>query len=97
MNKQYYVYILTNFNHNVLYIGVTGDLRKRTWQHREKVIDGFTKKYNINKLVYYETYEDVNVAIEREKQLKRWGRGKKETLIMTKNPEWKDLYEEILL
>ena len=72
----YYVYILTNFNNKVLYIGVTNDLNRRIYEHKNKLIDGFTKKYNVNKLVYYEEYKDVNEAISREKQLKGWKRQK---------------------
>ena len=72
----YYVYILTNWNHKVMYVGVTSDLYKRIYQHKNKLIDGFTKKYNVNKLVYYESTEDVTSAITREKQLKGWIRKK---------------------
>ena len=79
MNQQgiYYVYILTNWNHKVMYIGVTSNLHKRIYQHKEKLINGFTKKYNVTKLVYYESTEDVISAITREKQLKKWIRKKK--------------------
>lgn len=90
--KYYYVYILTN-NSGTLYIGITSNLQKRLWEHRDKVADGFTKKYNISKLIYFEEYFDSLVAIEREKQLKRWNRSKKEWLIAMKNPK----FEEILL
>ena len=99
MKKQraYFVYILTNWNHKVMYIGITNDLHKRIHQHKNKLIDGFTKKYNINKLVYYESTEDVQSAITREKELKGWVRKKKNTLIITINPEWKDLGAELNL
>ncbi len=91
----YYIYFVTNKGLNVLYIGVTNDLVRRIYQHKNKVIDGFTKKYNVNLLVYYETYTDVNLAIQREKQIKGWSRKKKNALIRKKNPSWKDLYEEL--
>ena len=87
----YFVYILTNWNHKVMYIGVTNDLHKRMYQHTNKLIDGFTKKYNVNKLVYYEATEDIRSAIAREKQLKGWIRKKKNNLVTATNPEWKDL------
>jgi putative endonuclease len=93
--RTYFVYILTNWNHKVLYIGVTNNLSKRIYQHKNKLIDGFTKKYNVNKLVYYESTEDVQSAITREKQLKGWIRKKKNSLVITINPEWKDLGKEL--
>jgi len=89
--KNYHVYVLTNWNNKVMYIGVTGNLQQRIYQHKNKLIDGFTKKYNIEKLVYYEVCEDVMSAITREKQLKNWTRKKKDRLVKTANPEWKDL------
>ncbi len=88
---QYYVYILTNKNNNVLYIGVTNDLERRVFEHKNKLVEGFTKKYNLNKLIYYEITEDVSSAIEREKQLKNWHREWKINLINSFNPKWKDL------
>ncbi len=97
MNEKYaYIYILTNKNNNVLYIGVTSDLKKRIWEHKNKVVDGFTKKYNLDKLVYFEAGENIENAIEREKQLKNWHREWKLSLIKTQNPEFKDLYYDIL-
>ena len=90
----YYVYILTNWNNNVMYIGVTNDLRRRLYEHKNKLIDGFTKKYHVHKLVYYEHTSDVRAAIAREKQLKGWLRAKKNALVKTMNPQWKDLSEE---
>ncbi len=93
-NKYYYIYIISSFK-KVLYIGITSNLRKRIWEHREGVVNGFTKKYNIKMLVYYEVYDDPETAIKREKQLKRWRREKKLKLIESMNPEWKDLYEEL--
>jgi putative endonuclease len=93
--KQYYVYILTSKKDGVLYIGVTSELIGRTWQHKEGVFEGFSKKYWVKKLVYFEVYEEIEQAILREKQLKKWNRAWKIRLIEEKNPEWKDLYEEI--
>ena len=88
---QYYIYILTNKNNNVLYIGVTNNLQRRLYEHQNKLVDGFTKKYNVNKLVYYEVYGDIEEAIKREKVLKKWARVKKDNLITNFNKEWKDL------
>jgi putative endonuclease len=82
---------MTNPRHTVLYIGVTGNLPRRILEHKEKLIEGFTKKYNCCHLIYYEQTSDVRSAIEREKELKGWLRKKKETLIATLNPEWNDL------
>jgi putative endonuclease len=90
MTKQYYVYIMTNRS-GTLYIGVTGDLLRRVHQHKSKRIEGFTKKYNLTRLVYYETGADVREAIAREKQLKGWRRSKKLALINSSNPTWNDL------
>lgn len=89
--KQYYVYILTNKTNKVLYIGVTNDLERRIFEHRNKLVEGFTKKYNLNKLIYYEVTDDIRSAIEREKQLKNWHRDWKINLIEGFNPTWKDL------
>ena len=93
--KQYYVYILFNRKNGTLYTGVTGDIIKRIWQHKNKEIDGFTKKYNVDKLGYFEIFGDINMAIEREKQLKAGSRKKKLELIETNNPNWLDLYDEL--
>lgn len=90
---QYYVYILTNKGNRVLYVGVTNNLERRIHEHKEKLVDGFTRKYNVDKLVYYETTSDVREAIEREKVLKKWARVKKEFLIEKCNPSWQDLSE----
>jgi putative endonuclease len=89
--KNYYIYILTNGNNQVMYVGMTSELERRILQHKQKLIKGFTEKYNINKLVYYEGTEDVMSAIEREKQIKKWRREKKSHLVESVNPEWKDL------
>ena len=88
--KTYYVYILSS-RYRVLYTGVTGDLDRRIREHRNKVQDGFTRRYNISRLVYFETFPDVNAAIAREKQIKGWSRSKKIALIRSRNPDWKDL------
>ncbi len=98
MNKkarQYYVYILSNLNNNVLYIGVTNNLIRRAYEHKNKLVEGFSKRYNLTKLVYYETTESIESAIEREKQLKNWHRDWKINLINKFNPEWNDLSEEL--
>ena len=87
----YYVYILSNWDDSVLYIGVTGNLPRRLYEHRNGLVDGFSKKYNVHKLVYYEHTGDVYSAISREKQLKKWRREKKNQLIETMNPQWRDL------
>ena len=87
----YFVYILSNWDDSVLYIGVTGNLPRRLYEHRSGLVDGFTKKYNVHKLVYYEQTNDVYSAISREKQLKNWSRIKKNTLIQKANPKWIDL------
>jgi putative endonuclease len=87
----FYVYILTNWNDKVMYVGMTNNLQRRLSEHKYKVVDGFTKKYNVNKLVYYEHTTDVFVAIAREKEIKKWRREKKNNLVISMNPDWKDL------
>jgi len=91
MDKTYYVYLLTNWNNKVMYVGVTSNLERRVYEHKNKLVEGFTKKYNIGKLVYFETTNDVMAAIEREKQIKKWRREKKNQLVIGANPGWKDL------
>jgi putative endonuclease len=91
----YYVYIVTNKNNSVLYIGVTGNLENRISEHRERLTEGFTKTYQATKLIYYEDYPDPTSAILREKQLKGWRREKKITLIQKQNPRWIDLFDVI--
>ena len=91
MSIDYYVYVLTNENNNVMYIGITNDLKRRVYEHKSNSIEGFTKKYHVHKLVYYEITTDVNSAIAREKQLKKWKRAKKNALVETLNPKWKEL------
>jgi len=92
----FYVYIMTNKKNGVLYTGVTNDLKRRIFEHKKKLIPGFTSKYNLFKLVYYEYYTDVNAAIDREKKIKGWLRIKKIKLIETMNPEWRDLGKDLL-
>ena len=94
MEKQYYVYILTNYEESSLYVGMTNNLIKRVFEH--KIGKGHTAKYKINRLVYYEIYQDPESAIKREKQIKAGSRQKKIDLTRNLNPEWKDLYEEII-
>ena len=93
--RLYRVYISTNERHTVLYTGVSGDLRKRIWQHKQKLAAGFTKQYNVTKLVYFETCSDPLAAIAREKQIKAGSRAKKTALIESTNPGWKDLYADL--
>jgi putative endonuclease len=95
MDKQYYIYIMTNKNNAVFYTGITNDLRRRVYEHKEKMIEGFTKKYNITKLVYYEIFRDANSAILREKQIKGGSRDKKIELVNSMNAEWRDLYYDL--
>jgi putative endonuclease len=91
--KQYYVYILASKS-RALYIGVTNDLERRLFEHKQKLVKGFTSKYNVSRLAYYEVYENIRDAIAREKQIKSWRREKKVTLIESMNPQWRDLSEE---
>ncbi len=93
MSKEYYVYIITNRS-RTLYVGVTNDLMRRVYEHKHKLVPGFTSKYNIQYLVYYESTSSIYSAIGREKQIKGWLRAKKIALIESMNPEWKDLSEE---
>jgi len=95
VSKQYYIYIMTNTRNTVLYVGVTNDLVRRVYEHKEKLADGFTGKYNIVKLVYYEVFQDIENAILREKQIKAGPRQKKVQLIDSINKEWHDLYDEL--
>ncbi len=92
----YYVYILTNASHRSLYIGVTSNLPRRLFEHKAELVDGFTKRYHIHKLVYYEACDNAYGAIEREKQLKGWTRLKKNALIATMNPDWDDLSDDLV-
>ena len=95
LSKQYYVYFLTNCNNKVLYVGVTNDLKRRAYEHKNALTQGFTQKYNVNKLVYYEICEEIEGAISREKQIKAGSRQKKNELVSRVNPRWEDLADRI--
>ncbi|WP_323738139.1 GIY-YIG nuclease family protein [Candidatus Trichorickettsia mobilis] len=94
--KTYWVYILCSKRNGTLYVGVTSDIARRIYEHKQKLLEGFTHKYSVDKLVYVELFQNVNAAIHREKCIKRWKRVWKLKLINNQNPEWKDLYETIL-
>ncbi len=95
---EYYVYILANVTNTTIYVGVTNDLIRRVYEHKNKMDpNSFSAKYDIHKLVYYESTPDVRAAIEREKQIKGWNRARKNKLVATKNPQWEDLYQSLLL
>ena len=89
--KTYYIYAMTNWNNEVLYIGMTSNLEKRLYEHKQKLVEGFTEKYNVNKLIYFETTSCAQSAVERERQLKGWTRKKKDQLIEAVNPNWEEL------
>jgi putative endonuclease len=91
MTGTYYVYLLTNWNNKVMYLGVTNNLERRLYEHKNKLVKGFSAKYNVNKLVYFEETQDVTAAIAREKEIKKWRREKKNQLVNRMNPNWKDL------
>lgn len=93
-DRTYYVYLLTNWNNKVIYVGITNDLERRIYEHKEKFLKGFTEKYNVNKLVYYEQTPDINAALNREKEIKKWRREKKNRLVVNTNPLWRDLSED---
>jgi putative endonuclease len=92
----FYVYIMTNRPNGTLYVGVTNDSARRAWEHREGILDGFTKRYGLKRLVYFETFDSIVTAIQREKTMKHWSRAWKVRLIMRTNPEWDDLYETLI-
>ncbi len=96
MRRQYYVYILASKRNGTLYIGMTNNLARRVWEHREGSVEGFTKKYNINRLVYSETYDRPQDAIQREKRLKKWNRAWEIPIIESVNPDWEDQYETLI-
>jgi putative endonuclease len=96
MTRQPAVYILSNKKNGTLYIGVTSNLQKRVWEHKNNMVEGFTKRYGIHRLVYYELHENMTSAIQREKQMKKWNRAWKLELIEMKNPHWSDLWEGII-
>ena len=91
MDGEYYVYMLTNQHHTTYYVGMTNNLERRVYEHKNKLVSGFTSRYNLQKLVAYESTNDVQVAISREKQIKKWARAKKEAWVNRLNPEWLDL------
>ena len=95
MHTESHVYFVANTHNNVLYVGVASDLIRRIYEHKNKLVKGFTQKYNVDRLVYYEACGNIVVAIEREKQIKGWSRKKKNDLVNAFNPEWKDLYQSI--
>ena len=92
---RYYVYLLTNWNDQVMYVGMTNDLVRRVHEHRTHAVKGFTEKYNVNRLVYFEETSDVYAAMTREKQIKKWRREKKNALVMQANPAWRDLADDL--
>ncbi len=94
---RYFVYLLTNWNNRVMYVGMTNNLERRVFEHKGGLVEGFTAKYRIPKLVYFEETSDVNAAITREKEIKKWRRGKKNALVIQANPEWRDLSEDFSL
>jgi len=94
--NQYYVYILASKKNGTLYVGVTNNLVKRCYEHKQDLVEGFTKRYQVHTLVYYEIHSDVREAIKREKQIKKWNRSWKIRLIEEKNPQWRELYNDIL-
>ena len=96
MTKQPGVYILSSKRNGTLYVGVTSDLQNRTWIHKNEPVEGFTRKYGVHRLVYYELHPDMISAIRREKQIKKWNRAWKLELIEEQNPEWQDLWERII-
>ena len=96
MDKDYYVYVLASQRNGTLYVGITSNLIKRIWEHKNKAIEGFTQKYNVGKLVYFEQYRDPENAIKREKRLKKYNRQWKLELIEKENPEWRDLYTDLV-
>jgi putative endonuclease len=96
MTKYSYVYILASQRNGTLYIGITSNLIKRVWEHKNKIFKGFTSCYNVDKLVYYIVFEDINEAIKREKQIKKWNRKWKLSIIEEMNPNWDDLYDNLI-
>ena len=95
MKKQFYVYIVASKRNGTLYIGITSDLTRRVWEHKQKVVKSFTKEYGVDKLVYYEVHDSAEAAITREKRLKKWNRAWKLKLIENMNPSWRDLWQDI--
>lgn len=93
--KQYFVYILASQTAGTLYVGITSDLKKRIWEHKTKAVKGFTEKYDVHKLVYYEVYDDPENAILRKKRMKKWNREWKINIFRDRNPDWQDLYDTL--
>ena len=96
MTKRYFVYLLSNKKNGTLYIGITNDLVRRVYEHKSKHVEGFSKKYNLSRLVWFDETSDVNAAIEKEKQMKKWKRAWKVGLIEEANPSWRDLYFDLV-
>ena len=96
LTRTYFVYLLASKKNGTLYCGVTNDLARRVWQHRQESVDGFTSKYHVHRLVWFETHNDIGFAITREKQIKKWKRAWKTELIQHENPEWHDLYDSLV-
>ncbi|MDD3013738.1 MAG: GIY-YIG nuclease family protein [Candidatus Gastranaerophilales bacterium] len=96
MDNQFYIYMMTNYSEASIYIGMTNDLIRRVFEHKNPISQCFTEKYNVDRLIYYEIYNDPQEAIAREKQLKKWSRIKKTRLINTMNPDWDDLYDKLI-
>jgi putative endonuclease len=96
MDRYYFVYIMASKRYGTLYVGVTNDVLKRSWEHKQKLVDGFTKKYGVHRLVYYKAFTDVYEAIGYEKRVKRWHRTWKIELIQKQNPAWRDLYDDLV-
>ena len=94
--NSYYVYIMASRQNGTLYIGVTSNLARRVYEHKNDLVEGFTKKYGVHRLVYYEQYHDIKLAIQRERQMKKWNRQWKINRIQEHNPDWKDLYDAIV-
>jgi putative endonuclease len=95
MTKPMYIYFITNWTNEVIYTGVTNNLQRRVYEHKYKIIKGFSNSYKLSKLVYYEVFDDAENAILREKQIKKWRRDKKDVLVNKMNPDWEDLYETL--
>jgi len=95
MPKRFWIYIMASKRNGTLYVGVTNDIARRAWEHREGLVTGFTRKYDVKMLVYYELFEDISAAIHRETRLKKWKREWKKNLIQKKNLEWEDLYDTL--
>lgn len=95
MSEEFYIYIITNRPNGILYVGVTNNLRRRIYEHKLKLYDGFSKKYNLERLVYYEVYPDPEAAIQAEKRMKKWNRSWKVKRILANNPNWDDLYQDL--